>query len=155
MRTTTRYLTVLLLILFLFGSFHVFAEETLEPKKEPVAATDPERQKIEEKWGIQIKSVRLSAAGYMVDFRYHVTDSDKASAILRRQQKAALIDQDSGTELGVPRTRLGPMRQTAVKPAADRDYFIFFGNKNGVVKPGDKVTVVIGDFKLENLVVEE
>jgi hypothetical protein len=30
---------------------------------------------------------------------------------------------------------------------------MFFGNP-GVVKPGNKVSVVIGDFKAENLVVE-
>jgi len=41
-----------------------------------------------------------------------------------------LIDQATGTKLPVPRTRLGPMRQTAVKPAADRDYIILFGNPN-------------------------
>jgi hypothetical protein len=54
----------------------------------------------------------------------------------------------------VPRTRLGPLRQTGVKPIADRNYAILFANSNKIVKPGDKVTVVIGKFRAEDLVVE-
>ena len=106
-----------------------------------------------EEWGIKELGIRLSAAGYMLDFRYKVLDPEKASLLLQRQAKAYLIDQTTGKKLGVPRTKLGPMRQTSVKPIADREYFILFSNP-GVVKPGSKVTVVIGDFRIENLIVE-
>ena len=120
--------------------------------EEPTAVKD--RRSMEEKYGIQIKGVRLTAADHMLDFRYRIIDSEKASIFVNRQIKPYLIDQATGTKLPVPRTRLGPMRQTAVKPAADRDYIILFGNPNKLVKQGSLVTVVIGEFKAENLVVE-
>jgi len=112
------------------------------------------RQGFEEQWGIRIVSIRLTAAGHMLDFRYKVIDPEKASTLLDRRNKSYLVHQRTGVKMTVPRTRLGPLRQTAVKPAAGKDYFILFGNMGDVVKQGDKVTVVIGDFKAENLTVE-
>jgi hypothetical protein len=108
----------------------------------------------EQQWGIRIKSVRITAAGHMVDFRYRVVDPDKATMLLRKQSKAYMVDQKTGTQLSVPRTRIGPLRQTTVKPMPNRDYAMLFTNPMDLVKPGDKVTVVIGDFKAENLIVE-
>lgn len=104
-------------------------------------------------WGIEVIAIRLSAAGHMIDFAYRVVDSEKAAALLQKQVKPYLIDQASGAKMTVPRTRLGPMRQTAVLPQADRNYRILFAN-GGMVKTGSKVTVVIGDLRIENLVVD-
>ena len=108
----------------------------------------------EEKWGIEIIGIRLSAAGHMLDFRYRITDPEKASPLLKKQTEVYLIDQTTGRRLGITRTKLGPMRQTSVKPEPNRNYFILFSNQGGWVKQGNKVTVVIGDFKAEDLVVE-
>jgi hypothetical protein len=110
--------------------------------------------KIEERWGIEIVSIRLSASDYMLDFRYRVIDPEKAHMFTQKEIKPYLIDQATGKKLPVARTRLGPMRQTAVTPVSGRNYAILFGNTNKVVKVGSKVTVVIGDFKAENLTVE-
>lgn len=153
MNKIIRYLVVFFFVLLVV--FPLCAEDKKGSGEETRTSGDAERKKIEEQWGIQIKGIRLTAAGYMLDFRYHVTDSEKASAILNRQQNATLIHQESKTVMQVPRTRLGPMRQTSVKPPEDRDYLMFFANQNGLVKPGDRVTVLIGDFRIENLVVEE
>ncbi|MFZ5906609.1 MAG: hypothetical protein ACOYVJ_04280 [Nitrospirota bacterium] len=153
MKRIIRLLVVLFSVLFL--AVPSYAEDKGEPGGECSADKSESQNETEARWGIQVKSVRLTAAGYMLDFRYRVTDSEKASSILNRQEKATLLHQESGTMMHVPRTRLGPMRQTSVKPAEDRDYLIFFANRNGMVKPGDKITVMIGDFKAEDLVVEE
>lgn len=125
------------------------------PETKPPGAIGPSAPlTLEEKWGIERITVRLWAAGYMMQFRYRVIDPEKASELLNRQTKAYLIDQATGTKLGVPISKLGAMRTTAVKPEANRDYFILFSNPGGLVKNGDRVTVVIGDFRAENLIVE-
>jgi hypothetical protein len=147
--------SLLLRLLIGIGIVFFFSQDlpadTGEEKKAPAAekAVSPEQQ-----WGIKIKSVRITAAGHMIDFRYRVIDPDKAAMLLRKQSKAYLVDQKTGTQLSVPRTRIGPLRQTTVKPIPNRDYAMLFKNPMGLVKPGDKVTVVIGDFKAENLIVE-
>jgi hypothetical protein len=46
------------------------------------------------------------------------------------------------------------LRQTTLAPTEGRVYFIMFGNPGGYVKSGDRVTVVIDDFRAEDLVVE-
>jgi hypothetical protein len=109
---------------------------------------------IGEKWGIQVLSMRLSAGGYMLDFRYRVKDVDKASPLFSGKIQPYLVDQESGAKFLVPEPpKMGTLRTTR-KPLPDRNYFILFANPGKYVKPGNKITVVIGDFRAENLVVE-
>lgn len=134
-----------------------FAEASDEQKEVAVVQEPKEQQEpsLEEKWGIKILSIRQSANGYMLDFRYRVIDPDKASLLLSRKEKPYLIDQVSGARFMVPSApKVGPLRQTAIKPIADRNYFILFANPGKYVKPGNRVTVVIGEFRVQNLVVE-
>lgn len=125
-----------------------------QPEKTP-AGKDAPAESLEAKWGIQIDSLRLSARGYMIDFRYKVVDPKKAATLGDPKAKPYLVDQATGTKMFVPRSpKVGPLRQSAVNLAAGKVYFAFFSNRNQVVKPGSKVTVVIGDFKAENLAVQ-
>jgi hypothetical protein len=108
----------------------------------------------EEKWGLKIVAVRLTSAGSLLDFRYRVIDPEKVSPLLDRNAKPYLVDQASGVRLSVPNMpKVGSLRAKG-KPETDRVYFILFGNSRGLVKKGSKVTVVVGDFKAEDLVVE-
>jgi hypothetical protein len=112
-------------------------------------------ESLEQKWGIQVASLHLSANGYMVDFRYKVMDSQKAAALGDPKAKPYLLDQATGAKLVVPRSpKVGPLRQSAENLTAGKVYFALFSNPGKVVKTGSKVTVAIGDFKAENLVVE-
>ena len=109
---------------------------------------------LKQRWGVEIVGVWLSANGYMLDFRYHVTDSEKASPLFTWKVKPFLIDQASGAKFIVPNPpKVGSLRSTR-KPESDRNYFMLFANPGQFIKKGNKVTVVMGDFKAENLVVE-
>lgn len=111
------------------------------------------KKQLSEKWGIEITALRLTAAGRMIDFRYRVLDKDKAAPLHKRQTKPYLIHEKSGKVLAVPNTaKVGALRNSNM-PQQDRIYWMFFGN-NGFVKQGDKVSIVIGEFKAENLTVE-
>ena len=46
------------------------------------------------------------------------------------------------------------MRQNTAKLTKGRIYFVLFGNQGQRIKSGSKVTVVIGEFRAENLIVE-
>jgi hypothetical protein len=108
----------------------------------------------EKKWGVKIINLRPTAAGYMLDLRLKVLDPAKAAHVLSRKSKAFIIDQGTGKALPVPVTKAGPLRQTTLKPEPGRHYFALFSNRGGLVKEGSKVTVVIGDFRAENITVE-
>ncbi len=119
-----------------------------------VAKEKSAEQKMKEKWGIEVTSIRMAVAGHMVDFRYRVLDSKKAETLFVRENKPYLIDQESQKVLAVPNLgKVGPLR-TSNTPQEGRIYWMFFGNGAGLVKPGSKITVTIGDFRAENLVVQ-
>jgi len=133
----------------LLSCSRVSNDRTLEtsPIREPSS--------LEQRWGIQVLSTMLSAAGYMIDFRYRVTDPEKASFLANRRLTPYLIDQASGAKLFVPSPpKVGVLGQIGVDPVANRIHFILFANPGRFIKPGDKVTAVIGDFKAENCIVE-
>jgi hypothetical protein len=110
---------------------------------------------IVEKLGIKPVAIRLTAAGSMIDFRYRVVDPVKSLPAFDRKTRTYLIAQANGDRLDVPAdTSLGALRSSSREPAAGKEYFIFFMNQGKLLQRGSKVTVVIGDFKIENLTIE-
>ena len=107
------------------------------------------------KLGVEVTALRLSAAGYMLDLRYRIVDTAKATALLDRKVAPYLIEQVSGARLMVPNTpKLGPLRQTGKSANSHRTRFVFFANPGRFIKAGDKVTLVAGNTKIGNLIVE-
>jgi hypothetical protein len=118
------------------------------------AMTEARAADLAQQWGIEITSIRLTANDHMIDYRYRVLDSDKAADLFERQIKPYLIHQKTEKVLAVPETaKLGPLRNSNI-PQAGKIYWMFFGNANSLVKAGDRVTVVIGEFRIEDLVVQ-
>ena len=117
-------------------------------------AAEEEPVSIEDKWGVQISPVRLTAQDFMLDFRYRVIDPDKATALMKRGDDVYLIDHASGMRMPVPVTKVGPMRASGYKPKEGRQYVVLFSNLGRKVQKGSEVTVVIGEFRAENLVVQ-
>lgn len=141
---------------FLVGSAGcaISACSTPPAKQEVIALPLP--GDLSQQWGVQVVALRASAAGYLLDFRYRVTDADKAAPLLKQEAKAYLLVEKNGAQLYVPTaSRVGPLRQSATKVYVDRNYFVLFANPGKLVQPGDLVTVVIGDFKVEHLAVNQ
>jgi len=115
--------------------------------------TDPNKE-LEAMWGVRVESIRSSAVGHLIDFRYRVIDPDKAATLIQRGQEAYLMDEATGTKLPVPVTKVGQLRGTGTKHQENRVYTVMFNTGGGLVKQGSMVTVVIGDFKAEHLTVE-
>ena len=107
---------------------------------------------LQEQWGVDILGIQATATGYILDFRYRVVDAKKAAPLLDRRIKPYILVEKDEARLEVPVTsKLGALRQTTTHVKPNRNYFVLFSNPGRHVKPGDKVTVVIGDFKAENL----
>jgi hypothetical protein len=109
------------------------------------------------KLGIRITALRLTAAGYMVDVRYRITDPGRAKTFLTRKgEELFLVDEATGMRLAVPTTpKLGALRQRPkADPTTDREYFVFFANPARHLRRGDEVTLVAGDVKVPHLAVE-
>lgn len=105
-------------------------------------------------WGIDVVGVHPVASGQMLEFRYRVLDEVKAKPLFEKTLKPYLIDEATGTRLAVPSMEnVGELRQD-VTPEADRIYYMIFGNPGKLVKPGSRVSIVIGNFHIEGLTVD-
>lgn len=105
-------------------------------------------------WGIDSLSVKRVESGELIRFTYRVLDPARAAPINDKRLKPALIDEVRGVSLVVPEMEnIGMLRQTPY-PQRNRSYWLVFSNKGRLVKRGDRVDVVIGPFRANNLVVD-
>ena len=127
------------------------------PKPAPFATvnlTPEEAKDLADKWGVELLGMRLTAAGMMLDFRFQVLDADKALPLFDQRIKPHIVAERSNIKLPVPMAaKVGAFRPTnrGKNIKADKTYYMIFGNPDRHVKAGEKVTVVIGDFKVEHL----
>jgi hypothetical protein len=83
-----------------------------------------------------------------------VLDAEKAKPLNDKKNEPALIDPRAGVKLVVPSLeKIGQLRQSAT-PENGKVYWMAFSNKGRLVKRGDRVDVVIGQFRAEGLTVE-
>lgn len=105
--------------------------------------------------GIEVKGLRLSASGYMLDFRFRVTDPDRAAGFFGKGIDTYLIDPESGARLIVPRPpKVGALRQNTDPPIQGRIYFVMFANPGRFIQSGKKVTVVMGETEIRDIMVQ-
>lgn len=106
------------------------------------------------RWGVDSFSVKLAEAGEMVRFTYHVIDPAKAAPLNDKKATPWLFDSAAHVRLEVPTMeKVGQLRQTST-PEEGKKYWMAFSNKGRPVKVGDRVSVVIGHFRVDGLVVQ-
>jgi hypothetical protein len=105
-------------------------------------------------WGIEAPEVKLAESGIIARFNYRVLDPDKAKTLNDKKFEPSLIDPQAGVKLVIPSVdQVGQLRQVST-PQAGRSYWMAFSNSGRRVKHGDRVDVVIGQFRAVGLVVE-
>jgi hypothetical protein len=105
-------------------------------------------------WGIDSLSVKWAESGELIRFSWRVLDPQRAQVLNDKKIEPALIDPRAGVSLVVPQMeKIGQLRQSQT-PEAGRSYWMAFSNKGRLVKRGDRVDVVIGPFRAENLAVD-
>jgi hypothetical protein len=146
----TRWLCfAVLAIMGLVSADSCLAIAPSEAQSRKASIPDPEGN-----FGIKIVSLRPTAGGQMLDLRFRVTDPQKAKAVLDKNNKAYLLDGKTGKTLPVPVTKAGPMRQATLNPEAGRVYFMLFSNPGGMVREGGSVSLLVGDFRKDGIVVD-
>jgi len=123
------------------------------------------RRLAEDALGVRVLHVALTAGGGMVDVRYRVTNPEKAALLgagsheITTPEEIAnsplLIDEASGYAVMEARLhQMGRVQKQRGAPQAGLTYFILFSNTGGLIKPGSKVALAVGDARLEHLLVE-
>lgn len=105
-------------------------------------------------WGIDNMLVRRTASGNLIRFSYRVTDPARAKALGDKRSTPYLYGQRSRAVLHIPvMDKVGQLRQSG-SGEAGKEYWMVFSNKGNLVKPGDRINVVIGSFHADGLMVE-
>lgn len=105
-------------------------------------------------WGVDDLQTKWAESGEVIRFTYRVLDARKAKVLNDGKNEPSLIDPLAQVRLVVPSMEnVGQLRQTAA-PEGGKSYWIVFSNKGRLVKRGDHVSVLIGSFHADGLVVD-
>ena len=105
-------------------------------------------------WGVDSLRVKYAESGEIIRFSYRVVDPGKAAPLNDKKIDAFLFDEHARARLEIPLLeKVGQLRQTST-PVAGVSYWMGFSNKGRLVKPGDRVSVKIGQFHADGLLVE-
>jgi len=107
--------------------------------------------------GVELVSVSLSAADFLVDLRYRVKNAALAQALLDRKVQPVLVNESTGDRFYVPSPpKVGALRQTAGNKQVvqtNRVYFMLFANPDRKLRTGEKVTLYAGDSIVRDIVI--
>ena len=105
--------------------------------------------------GIRINAIRIIAAGHIVDMRYKIVDRQKAALIMNPKVKIYLVHQETGKVLTVPNPpKIGRLRQIPKTIDMSKQYFVLFGNTGKLLKPGDKVDLVVDRTWIRDIIIQ-
>ena len=120
----------------------------------PVKATYKARNYYVAAWGIDKLKVSRTASGNLIRFSFRITEPARAAALIDRKLTPYMLGQKSRALLSIPiMEKIGPLRQSGAAKAG-QEYWMTFSNKGDLIKPGDRVNVMIGQFHADGLMVE-
>lgn len=104
--------------------------------------------------GIDNMRVRHTASDNLIRFSYRVTNPAAAKQLGDKSATPHLYGQTSHALLDIPvMDKIGQLRQSGPLQAG-QEYWMVFSNKGNVIKPGERVNVLVGSFRIDGLVVE-
>jgi hypothetical protein len=105
-------------------------------------------------WGVDSLRTKAIESGELIQFSYRVLDPEKAKTLNDKANEAFLFAPELHAKLVVPSLeKVGQLRQTS-SPEQGKIYWMAFSNPGGLVKKGDRVNVVIGNFHVAGLTVQ-
>lgn len=118
-------------------------------------ADDLKHISMQEDWGIEPLHLRLTAAGYMIEFRYKILDVDKALILSDRKDFPFLLSMKSKAKLSVPYgSTVGFLKSNRRFLKEGKNYIAMFSNEGQHMLKGDKVKVQVKDQVSPELVID-
>jgi hypothetical protein len=106
-------------------------------------------------WGIEDPNVKAVESGVILRFSYRVLDPEKAKPLSDKKVDPFLVSPEKGVKLVIPSMeKVGQLRQAPHELEAGKSYWMAFSNSGRLLKRGDRVDIVIGNFRAEGLLVE-
>jgi hypothetical protein len=100
-----------------------------------------------ERSGVRVVRVAASGGGGLLEVRYQVVDPDVAAALHDQKTPPAVVDERRGLVIG--QLLMGHMHSGQTK--AGLSYYLIFMNPGDEVRAGDRVSVVLGNARLQHV----
>ncbi|RMG90432.1 MAG: hypothetical protein D6706_19645 [Chloroflexi bacterium] len=116
----------------------------------PQSAAELPQTTFTEATGVRIMLVAITAGGGMIDLRYQIADPDKAVIVHDEENPPTIIDERTGKVISRPWH----------DHAHDQDlhtavtYYELILNPDGLIRPGQTVTIRIGNAELKHVPVQ-
>jgi hypothetical protein len=124
-------------------------------RNQPNRIANREAAMYEAVWGIGDPTVKATESGVILRFSYRVLDPAKAKVLNDKKYNPILESPDKKVRLVIPTMeKVGQLRQAPQKIDAGKFYWMAFSNSGRVIRPGDRVDIVIGNFHARGLLVE-
>jgi hypothetical protein len=105
-------------------------------------------------WGVDHLRATYTSSGNLIRFSYRVVEPKLAKPLGDHESTPQLYAPRSHAMLSIPTMeKIGQLRQLNTAEA-DKEYWMVFSNKGNLVRPGDRVNVIIGKFHADGLLVE-
>jgi hypothetical protein len=105
-------------------------------------------------WGIEDPNIKAVESGVILRFSYRVLDPQKAKPLNDKKLEPYLTCPEKNLKLVIPEMeKVGKLRQTST-PEAGKSYWMAFSNSGRLLKRGDRVDIVIGNFHASGLMIE-
>ena len=134
-------------LVILLASLVYWAIPFLNNPVAPENAPMPANTAIEEKYGIRITRVAVTADGGMVDLRYVILDPNKAQFVGTSPQTTPKLYPQTG-KIVVSETAPMPHKEVL---HAGITYFLLYHDTLGSIKSQSYITVMVGQLKLERV----
>jgi hypothetical protein len=103
-------------------------------------------------WGIEDPTVKAVESGVILRFSYRVLDPEKAKTLNDKKLNPVLESPEKGLRLVIPSLeKVGQLRQAPKTIEPGKSYWMAFSNSGRLLKPGDRVDIVIGNFHAGSL----
>ena len=101
------------------------------------------------RYGIHVNLIGVTAAGGLIEFRYQVVDPDKADRMIHDEKLLPIVVvEDTGATMVISR----PHHTSEITLGGT--YFFLFANAHNAIHAGSKLTLVMGDSRIEHIVAE-
>jgi len=150
--TSNRTLSIFLFLLgvLLVGAYLLNLSRTSGATSLPKGTITISQAALEEKYGLHLNLVAITAAGGFVDVRLKILDSEKAKSLLQDKNNFPSLYTNDAVRLNVP----AEGKQEEIRFEKNGILFFMYPNAGNAVRRGDQVRIIFGNLALEPTVVQ-
>ena len=146
-KSTNKFIYIaFILAILLVGAIYVNnVYRAFQPASLPEGTVTISQSVLEEKYGLRVNLVAVTAAGGLVDLRLKILDGEKAKLLLADEKNFPSLFVENGVTLNAP----ADTKSQKIEIISGGVLFIMYPNSGNAVMQGSPVTILFGDTAVE------